>query len=77
MFIDVFGMGKPPAGEAKTVVWVVDRDPDLLQFLEACLVRSLGSEVLALRSGRAANRGPRSNASGRAGVRTRPARRLW
>ena len=54
MFIDMLSMGKPPNGEAKTVIWVVDRDPDLLQFLEACLVRSLGSEVRALRSGSAA-----------------------
>ena len=54
MFIDVFSMGKPPNGEAKTVIWVVDRDPDLLQFLEASLVRSLGSDVRALRSGSAA-----------------------
>ena len=54
MFIDMLSMGKPPNGEAKTVIWVVDRDPDLLQFLEACLVRSLGSEVRALRSGGAA-----------------------
>lgn len=53
MFIDVFEMGKPP-NEAATMIWVVDRDPDLLQFLEACLVRSLGSEVRALRSGSAA-----------------------
>ena len=54
MFIDMIEMGKPPHGEAKTVIWVVDRDPDLLQFLEACLVRSLGSDVRALRSGSAA-----------------------
>lgn len=33
------------------MIWVVDRDPDLLRFLEASLVRSMGSEVQLLESG--------------------------
>jgi hypothetical protein len=56
MFTNVFEMGKLHVDEAKPMIWVADRDPDpdLLQFLEACLVRSMGSDVQLLQSGDAA-----------------------
>jgi hypothetical protein len=51
MFTEEVRDGQAAERRESALIWVVDRDSDLLRFLKTSLVRSMGSEVRLLQSG--------------------------
>jgi DNA-binding response OmpR family regulator len=51
MFTEEVRDGQAAERRESALIWVVDRDSDLLRFLKTSLVRSMGSEVRLLQCG--------------------------